>query len=335
MQVDPELLSEIPMFASLSISEREQLASVMRAVTVSDGERLFERGAPGDSMYVIGDGVIRISIEAEDALGQTEEITLAELGMGEFFGELALLDGQPRSACATSVSPRTTLFELDRDTFVDWVRRRPDTAIEMLSALSERIRHADKLLRERAAYNVNDEIERNERVADRIADAFARFGGSWTFIISYVVFVAFWVVLNTIRMTDTGTAFDGPPYDILNFLLALLAALQAPIIMMSQNRDAERDRVRSDADFKVNLKNELGIEKMLQVMEDIQRFERSQRHTMRRQWEMLEGLSAFVEGGGGGQAPAVTGGKPGKPARPAKQTKQAKPGERGKRGDNS
>ncbi len=287
------------MFASLPEADRAQLADVLHEEVIPAGRVLFDVGDPGSSMYIVRSGRVRISIPGESG----DEVTLATLGHGEFFGELALLDGQPRSARATVVDAETTVYRLERDEFSAFIATRPGTALAMLSATARRLRHTDELMRSRAATNVNEELEKDATLGDRLADVIARFGGSWGFSGFYFAFLLLWVGINT-WVIASGRAFDPYPYVFLNFVVACLAALQAPIIMMSQNRDAVRDRLRADADFKVNLKNEVGIERAIEKIDelrnvqlaDVRRQVREQGEVVRRQGELVERLVRAANG---------------------------------------
>lgn len=304
--VEPELLSEVPMFHALALNDLERLAGMMQEEHVPAGRVLFDVGDPGSSMYIVRRGKVRISIPGE----QDEEVTLAQLGAGEFFGELALLDGQPRSARA-STAEDTVLYALSRENFLSFVSTRPETALAMLSATAKRLRHTDELMRSRASFDVNEEIRRTETIGDRIADALARMAGSWAFIGIFIAVVLAWIALQAFLLAWGRRPFDEFPYQFLAFLLGVLASLQAPIIIMAQNRDATRDRIRADADFKINLKNEVAIERALERLEElkrqipeIRRQIKEQEIAIRRQGESLASAiqGAVAAAGTGGSA---------------------------------
>jgi uncharacterized membrane protein len=220
-------------------------------------QTLFLAGDAGDAMYLIERGKVRISVKARDG----HELTLAELGRGEFFGEMALLDGQPRSANATTLE-NSRLAVLSREHLLLFVERNPRFALEMLTAIANRLRRTDELLRHRATRNVNEEEAATFTFADRAADMIAEFGGSWKFILSAVLFFNVWIVINTWVLANRG--FDAYPYLLLSTALNMVAALQAPIILMSQNRQSHKDRLRAEIDYQVNLKNELALNEILQ-----------------------------------------------------------------------
>src|ERR1041384_48748 len=177
---------------------------------------------------------------------------------------MAIVDGKPRSASA-AVSEAARLAVLKRDDFISFIRRNPNVALEMVSAISQRLRRTDELLRQRASRNVNEEADARLTLSDRMADLIAEFGGSWKFIFAAIGFLLLWVVMNTLLLRNKG--FDPFPYVLLNLVLGMITGLQAPIIMMSQNRQGEKDRLRADLDYQVNLKNELSLAEVLRRLD--------------------------------------------------------------------
>ena len=176
---------------------------------------------------------------------------------------MSLIDGRQRSADATVID-EARLAILPRQAFLSFVRLNPDVALGMLAALSDRLRRTDELLRSRVSRNVNEESERRATMADRAADLIAEFGGSWKFIIASMGIIAFWIIFNSVILFR---GFDPAPYQMLNLALAVIAGMQAPIIMMSQNRQGEKDRLRADLDYQVNLKNELSLAEVLRRLD--------------------------------------------------------------------
>ena len=259
-------LRQVPLFESLDDDAAKQLCDLLETLDCEKQKVLFRAGEAGDAMYIIERGRVRISVDATDG----RELTLTELGRGDFFGEMALLgDGQPRSANATA-SEESRLAVLSRQHFLSFIMRgNPNVALEMMTALANRLRHTDELLRHSATRNVNVEEAARLTFADRAADIIAEFGGSWKFILSGVVFLNAWVLLNTWLLMDKG--FDPYPYLFLCVVLNMLQAVQAPIIMMSQNRQAHKDRLRSDLDYQLNLKNELALQEILERLKIIER----------------------------------------------------------------
>jgi CRP-like cAMP-binding protein len=227
-QMTLEALRSVPLFASLDDDAARDLRNLLSDKTVPQNTRLFRQGDKGDAMYLIESGRVRISIRDDD----DAEVILAELAQGDFFGEMSIIDGRQRSADAKVIED-AQLAILSRDSFLSFVRNNPDVALEMLSALTDRLRRTDELLRSRVSRNVNEEQEARLTLADRAADLIAEFGGSWKFIILSIVLILFWIIFNTFILIR---GFDPAPYQMLNLVLAVIAGMQAPIIMMSQNR---------------------------------------------------------------------------------------------------
>jgi uncharacterized membrane protein len=178
------------------------------------------------------------------------------LAPGEFFGEMSLLDGGGRSTSAVAVE-EVEAYSLSREEFLGLLRRRADVALDVMAALARRFRKTDELLR-RKVPNPNEVADEQETFGERVADGVARFGGSWAFIFAFATVLLSWVAINTILIMGK-EAFDPYPFILLNLFLSMLAAIQAPVIMMSQNRQDARDRIRSELDYQVNLKAELEI----------------------------------------------------------------------------
>ena len=254
-----EALRSVPLFASLDDAAATELRSLLRDKIVPRNTRLFRQGDTGDAMYLIESGRVRISIRDDDK----QELTLAELAQGDFFGEMSIIDGRQRSADAQVIED-ARLAILSRDAFLSFVRTNPDVALEMLSALTDRLRRTDDLLRSRVSRNANEEEEARLTLADRAADLIAEFGGSWKFIGVSIAVIVFWIILNSFILVR---GVDPAPYQMLNLGLAIIAGMQAPIIMMSQNRQGEKDRLRADLDDQVNLKNELSLAEVLRRLD--------------------------------------------------------------------
>ena len=258
-QMTLEALRSVPLFASLDDDAARDLRSLLSDKRVPQNTRLFRQGDKGDAMYLIESGRVRISIRDEE----DQEVTLAELAQGDFFGEMAIIDGRQRSADAKVIEDAQFAI-LSREAFLSFVRNNPDVALEMLSALTDRLRRTDELLRSRVSRNANDEEKARLTVADRAADLIAEFGGSWKFIGVSIGLIIFWIIFNSVILIR---GFDPAPYQMLNLVLAVIAGMQAPIIMMSQNRQGEKDRLRADLDYQVNLKNELSLAEVLRRLD--------------------------------------------------------------------
>jgi uncharacterized membrane protein len=254
------LLRGVPLFAALDDAAAEELCGYLHPVELKGGSSLFRVGDSGDAMYIIESGRIRITVTDADG----REVILASLGHGDFFGEMAILDGHGRSADAT-VTEDSRLAVLTRENFLTFVSSDARIGLEMLSAITQRLRRTDDLLRHRVSRNANEEDARNLTLADRAADKIAKFGGSWKFISASILFTLFWIALNTWLLHDKG--FDAYPYVLLNLVIGMIASLSAPVIMMSQNREAQKDRLRADLDYQVNLKNEMLLGEILRLLE--------------------------------------------------------------------
>lgn len=255
-------LSLVPLFKQLDNVELEKLAEGVDQISFKQGEAIFHEKDQGDALYVVESGVVRIWVYDEDI----QEITLSELGAGAFFGELAVLDRGERSANATAQSD-STLHRLHRDDFQQFMLEHPAVAVDLVCEIGARLRQTNLLVSMRVTRNVNEEMEKALTFGQRVADRVAEFGGSWAFIIIYVCILVIWMAINTIILSrysggETGAQFDPYPYILLNLMLSMTAAMQAPIILMSQNRASERDRFAAEQDFKVNLKSELMLDEL-------------------------------------------------------------------------
>jgi CRP/FNR family cyclic AMP-dependent transcriptional regulator len=259
-----DTLRQVPLFESLDDEAARKLCQLLQSIDCKAKTSLFRAGDEGDAMYLIERGKVRISVQAADG----HDMTLTELGRGDFFGEMALLDGQRRSADAI-VAEDSRLAVLSREHFLLFVRSSPDVALELLTALANRLRHTDELLRRSATRNVNVEEAAQRTFADRAADIIAEFGGSWKFIIAAVLFFNGWVLMNTWLLANNG--FDPYPYLLLSTAINMLAVLQAPIILMSQNRQSHKDRLRAEIDYQINLRNELALNEIIERLKTLER----------------------------------------------------------------
>lgn len=257
-----EAIRSVPLFASLDDEAAVRLRSLLDVRNMPRGAPIFRKGDKGDAMYLIERGRVRISVSDEEQ----REITLAELARGDFFGEMTIIDGKRRSADAV-VMEDARFAVLSREHFLEFIHGNPVVALEMLSAVFARLRRTDELLQSRVSRNVNEEQRKRMTIADRMADMIAEFGGSWKFIGASMALIVIWIIMNTFLMTR---AFDPVPYQMLNLVLAVVAGMQAPIIMMSQNRQTEKDRLRADLDYQVNLKNELSLTEVLRRLDVIE-----------------------------------------------------------------
>jgi uncharacterized membrane protein len=262
--MDVASLRSVPLFSSLDSKATAELGEYLTSHDYPKAATIFRTGDPGDAMYLIDVGKIGITITDADGV----IVTLAELGPGDFFGDMAILDGQGRSANAVAIED-ARLAKLKRDDFLLFMKSDPRVTLELLTSLTNRLRRTDELLRHRVSRNVNQEEEARLTMADRAADKIAEFGGSWKFIISFTAIVLLWIAINTWLLIVH--SFDPPPYLLLSTTLNIVAALQAPIIMMSQNRQSHKDRLRANLDYQVNLKNELLLSDILRRLDELKK----------------------------------------------------------------
>ncbi|MBI1279906.1 MAG: DUF1003 domain-containing protein [Anaerolineaceae bacterium] len=262
MPIAPNNLKSVKLFELMDDSELEELAAHIDEASFAPSQILFKAGDKGDSMHILLSGKVETFVYD----GEANRIKLSEVDEGGIVGELSLLDNQPRSATAIAVE-ETRTFIIDRDDLKRLFQKKPEAALDILAVLGHRIRETDTLLISRASMNANEEIDERLTFGQRIADKVASFGGSWNFIISFGAILLIWIVLNTMILSRP---FDGPPFILLNLILSMLAALQAPVIMMSQNRQDAKDRIRSELDYKVNLKSELEIKQLHEKIDSLE-----------------------------------------------------------------
>jgi uncharacterized membrane protein len=248
-----ELLANIPLFESLTEDDLASLSNRLEEIDYNEGDVIFAQGDEGSSLFIIDDGGVEISYGEGVA-----KVRLAALFTGQYFGELSLFDGAPRSATAMAIK-RSRLIRLDRDDLVDFVNKNPAAALRIIAEMSERLRQTNELMSRQVSRNVLEEAEERLTFGQRIADKVAKFGGSWPFILLFMAVMTVWIGTNAIGLAK----FDLYPFILLNLVLSTVAAIQAPIIMMSQNRQASKDKLLAEQDYQVNLKAEMEIEALL------------------------------------------------------------------------
>jgi CRP/FNR family transcriptional regulator, cyclic AMP receptor protein len=258
MSCDVEMLAEIEFFEMLGEDDRIALADVIDYEKLNADQVLFQTGEPGDALYIVRSGEIELYIK--DTAGQ--KIVLNVVRPGEMFGELSLLDSGPRSATAIALT-ETELLVLDRDDLLLLFQKKPDAALHMLAAMSGMTRKADQLLQTRVSRNVNEEVQTHFTVLERIADWIAWFSGSMPFLLINLIWFVTWIALNTIILpVDPVTkerGFDPFPFGLLTMIVSLEAIFLSCFVLISQNRQAEKDRVRADIEYEVNIKAELEV----------------------------------------------------------------------------
>lgn len=252
MPSDPKYLANIKMFELLNEDDRVALAKVVDELKVPEGHTLFQAGDPGDSLFIVREGGIELFIK--DTAGQ--KIVLTTSVPGDMFGELAMLDTGPRTATALALTDSEVLV-LDRDDLVMLFQRKPEAALHMLAALTGLTRKADELLRTRVSRNANEEMQVHSTPLQRIADWIAWFSGSMPFLMINGGWFIVWIIINTLAVGIL--AFDPYPFGLLTMIVSLEAIFLSCFVLISQNRQAEKDRVRSDIEYEVNIKAELEI----------------------------------------------------------------------------
>ena len=252
MACDPELLKKVPLFALLDDDETAVLAGQVDFKKFAARERVYKLGDPGRVAYVLISGRVRVSSVDEDH----QEVILDEPGEGELFGFASMMQQTPHQTAALALED-TACLEVTRDDIQTLIARKPHAGMDLLTTLGGQIHAAHKLARSRASRNPNEVIEEQTTLGESIADSVARFGGSWTFIILFMVAL---IVYAAINVGLNKRAWDPHPFILLNLFLSMLAAAQAPVIMMSQNRQDAKDRVRGELDFDVNRRAESEIQ---------------------------------------------------------------------------
>jgi uncharacterized membrane protein len=252
MACNPEILRQVPLFALLDDEEAAVLASQVEVKQFAARQRIYKMGDPGGRAYIVVSGMVRVTTVDEDH----QEVTVDEPGQGEFFGFASMLEETVHQSAAVAID-ETTCIEVDRHDVAILLQRKPMAGMDMLAVLGRQFHASQKLVQVRAARNPNEVIEEEETFGERVADKVASFGGSWTFITSFGIVLVSYTALNVGLATR---AWDPYPFILLNLFLSMLAAIQAPIIMMSQNRQDKKDRLRSELDFDVNRRAEAEIQ---------------------------------------------------------------------------
>lgn len=252
MPCDAEMLAGVELFEHLGDEDRVSLAKVVDLRRLDAGATLFNTGDPGESLYIVRSGEVELYIR--DTTGQKIVLTVA--GTNEIFGELALLDNKPRTATAIALVD-SELLELDREDLILLFQKTPAAALRLLAAMGHMTRKADELLRTRVSRNVNEEVEERLSTFQRIADWISWFSGSMAFLLVNAAWFATWIALNTLPLGIR--AFDPYPFGLLTMIVSLEAIFLSCFVLLSQNRQAEKDRVRSDIEYAINVKAELEV----------------------------------------------------------------------------
>jgi CRP/FNR family cyclic AMP-dependent transcriptional regulator len=252
MACDPEILRQVPLFALLDDDETAVLAGQVELQQFAARQRIYKMGDPGGRAYVVVSGMVRVTTVDEDH----QEVVVDEPSQGEFFGFASMLEETIHQSGAIALE-ETVCIEVDRHDIAILLQRKPMAGMDMLAVLGRQFHASQKLVRVRAARNPNEVIEEEETFGESVADHVASFGGSWIFIISFGIVLVTYTSLNVVLGHQS---WDPYPFILLNLFLSMLAAIQAPVIMMSQNRQDKKDRLRGELDYEVNRRAETEIQ---------------------------------------------------------------------------
>jgi CRP/FNR family transcriptional regulator, cyclic AMP receptor protein len=273
-------LERLPIFRNISADQLEPLHRCAVRQVFEEGAPIFRQGDIPEYFYIVEEGIVDIVLPAV-----ADEITVATFESGSFFGELGVFDNQPRTATARACVD-TALICIPVSVLADLVENHPSAAKQFMSVIIERLRGADEMLSRLMIRNVNEIADEKMTFGERVADLVARFGGSWTFIISFGVFLCIWMAVNTAWILTSPP--DPFPYIFLNLILSCLAALQAPVIMMSQNRQASKDRLQADQDYQVNVKAEFAIQQLHRKLDEMRASLTQHRRAEQEHWRQLQ-----------------------------------------------
>lgn len=255
MATTAEILGEVPFFALLDETERAALANNVDEKRITKGTAIFQQNDPGGSLFIVRSGAVEIWIKKTTG----EKMVLETAHGGDFFGEISLLDGGPRTACAT-VMEDADLIVVDRADLDELFRLKPAAAMDLLSATGRRLRETNRLLRQAAAKDINEETEDNRSRVERAADWVTEFSGSMTFLMIHIVVFTVWIALNVVPLSSSvAGGFDPFPFGLLTMCVSLEAIILSVLVMLSQNRQVARDRIRNDIEYQVNVSAEAKV----------------------------------------------------------------------------
>ncbi len=252
MACNPEALKHVPLFALLDDEETAVLAGQVELKKFAPRQRIYKTGETTGQAYVMVTGRVRVTTLDQDH----QEVVVDEPAHGEFFGFASMLEQTPHQTTAIALE-ESECIEVDRHDIAVLLQRKPMAGMDMLTVLGKQFHASQQLVRVRANRNPNEIIEKEMTFGERIADSVAGFGGSWTFILTFLSVLVIYTAMNIILRKS---AWDPYPFILLNLFLSMLAAIQAPVIMMSQNRQDTKDRLRSELDFDVNRRAESEIQ---------------------------------------------------------------------------
>jgi uncharacterized membrane protein len=258
MGSDPRILKEVPLFSLLDDDEAAILAEQIELRKFAARQRIYKIGDPGGRAYVVVSGKVRVTTVDEDQ----QEVVVDEPAAGEFFGFASMLDQTAHHSNAIALE-KTSCLEVNREDIHTLIQRKPHAGMDMLTVLGRQFHAAQELARTRAARNPNELIEEESTFGERVADSVAKFGGSWLFIIGFAFVLTIYTATS---MALDKSSWDPYPFILLNLFLSMLAAIQAPVIMMSQNRQDTKDRLRGELDYEVNRRAESEIQRLSQKL---------------------------------------------------------------------
>ena len=259
-----QLLAEIPLFSTMDDEERRQLRAIMKERSFQPGQVVMAASDPEASFFLVEQGEMEVWLTDTDG----KKVVLEVLGPGKVYGNLFMLSEKTRSASATPSGEELVTLELGREAFFDFLRQRPDTAIDVLVELGQRLQDTDKILRTRVSRNANEEHDETISLGQRVADLIADFSGTLAFLLLNLTVFVVWIVVNTL-----GPAiwhFDPFPFQFLTMAVSLEAIFLSIFVLISQNRQAAKDRIKADLDYQVNVKTELELSTMAEQIRDIE-----------------------------------------------------------------
>jgi uncharacterized membrane protein len=255
MSCHSDELRQVPLFSLLDDDELAVLAQQVELRDFAANQRIYKAGEASGPAYVMLSGAVNVTLIDEDG----QEVIFSQPHHGDFFGFASMLEGSAHQTTAIATEP-TSCIEIDRHDISALLEKKPQAGLDMLTVFATEIHNAQRVIRGRTLRNPNELIDEQETFGERIADHVASFGGSWTFIITFGITLLAYVSLNVYLLSHHGKTWDPYPFILLNLFLSMLAAIQAPVIMMSQNRQDSRDRLRSELDFEVNRRAESEIQ---------------------------------------------------------------------------
>jgi uncharacterized membrane protein len=255
MSCHSDQLRQVPLFSLLDDDELNILAQQVELRDFAANQRIYKAGDPNGPAYVMLTGAVNVTLIDEDG----QEVIFSQPHPGDFFGFASMLEGSTHQTTAIAAEP-TSCIEIDRNDISALLEKKPQAGLDMLTVFATEIHNAQRVIRGRTMRNPNELIDEQETFGERIADHVASFGGSWTFIITFLTTMTAYVILSIVLVAMHGHSWDPYPFILLNLFLSMLAAIQAPVIMMSQNRQDHKDRLRSELDFEVNRRAEAEIQ---------------------------------------------------------------------------